>query len=78
MLSIFTGSTLTKIVYGTNDKDSEHHVILNFVLFRNEDFELALDWMKQHAFLPESGELRITGVGCDKYLQMIQDKLCLK
>lgn len=77
--AIDRGCSLSKFLYIAKDSDLTLPVYtFHCTLFRNEDFEDGLRFLKEKAILPANGKLRITGVGCDMYEEKIREILGLE
>jgi len=76
-VAIDRGSTFTKIMYlpqTTREPAQELHR----VLFDSAQFDAAIQWTRSHAQLSSSdGQVRVTGVACESYKQLIQEQLGL-
>uniref|UniRef100_A0A1I8H9N6 Glucokinase n=2 Tax=Macrostomum lignano TaxID=282301 RepID=A0A1I8H9N6_9PLAT len=79
MAGIDRGCSLTKVLFVTAG-NSDDTFKLHLALFNNTHFEAGLDYLASKAILQrgEGGKLHVTGVGCDRYRELIQEKLGLE
>lgn len=77
--AIDRGCSLLKVIYVAKNCDLiAPHYTLHCASFRNEDFEGALHFLKENAFLPQKGKLRVTGAGCTNLKDLIGEILGLE